>query len=246
MGPITLRTALTLSRNVATVKILQDIGINYAIQYARKFGIETSANQGLSLALGTPNITLLDLVQAYAVFCAQGVRAEPIAITRITDRNGTVIEEYAPRLSQAISPQTAYLMTSLLQSVVSEGTGKKVSALNRPCAGKTGTTNDFRDAWFLGFTPQLVTGVWVGYDDNTALGKRETGGVVAAPIWLTFMQNVLKDEPVRVFEVPEGVTFIKMYSGAVYLPGGPGEKIFYECFKEGTAPMPFSRDDTEP
>ena len=246
MGPITLRTALTLSRNVATVKILQDIGINYAIQYARKFGIETSANQGLSLALGTPNITLLDLVQAYAVFCAQGVRAEPIAITRITDRNGTVIEEYAPRLSQAISPQTAYLMTSLLQSVVSEGTGKKVSALNRPCAGKTGTTNDFRDAWFLGFTPQLVTGVWVGYDDNTALGKRETGGVVAAPIWLTFMQKVLKDEPVRMFEVPDGVTFIKMDSGTGYLPGSPGEKIFFECFKEGTAPMPFSRDVTEP
>ena len=246
MGPITLRTALTLSRNVATVKILQDIGINYAIQYARKFGIDTSSNQGLSLALGTPNITLLDLVQAYGVFCAQGVRAEPIAITRITDRNGTVIEEHAPRLSQAISPQTAYLMTSLLQSVVSEGTGRKVSALNRPCAGKTGTTNDFRDAWFLGYTPQLVTGVWVGYDDNTELGKRESGGVVAAPIWLTFMQKVLKDDPVRVFEVPDGVTFIKMGSGADYLPDSPGGKIFFECFKEGTAPMPFSMDVAEP
>ncbi len=246
MGPITLRTALTLSRNVATVKILQDIGINYAIQYARKFGIDTSSNQGLSLALGTPNITLLDLVQAYGVFCAQGVRAESIAITRITDRNGTVIEEHTPRLSQAISPQTAYLMTSLLQSVVSEGTGRKVSALNRPCAGKTGTTNDFRDAWFLGYTPQLVTGVWVGYDDNTELGKRESGGVVAAPIWLTFMQKVLKDDPVRVFEVPDGVTFIKMNSGADDLPNSPGGKIFFECFKEGTAPMPFSMDVAEP
>jgi penicillin-binding protein 1A len=186
------------------------------------------------------------LVQAYAVFCAQGVRAEPVAITRITDRNGTVIEERAPRLSQAISPQTAYIMTSLLQSVVSEGTGKKVSALNRPCAGKTGTTNDFRDAWFVGFTPQLVTGVWAGYDDNTALGKRETGGVVAAPIWLAFMQNVLKDEPVKVFEVPEGVTFVKMNSEADYLAGSPGEKTFFECFKEGTAPLPFPRDVVEP
>jgi penicillin-binding protein 1A len=246
MGPITLRTALTLSRNVATVKILQDIGINYAIQYARKFGIDTSSTQGLSLALGTPNITLLDLVQAYGVFCAQGVRAEPIAITRITDRNGTIIEEHTPRLSQAISPQTAYLMTSLLQSVVSEGTGRKVSALNRPCAGKTGTTNDFRDAWFLGYTPQLVTGVWVGYDDNTELGKRESGGVVAAPIWLTFMQKVLKDDPVRVFEVPDGVTFVKMNSGADDLPNSPGGKIFFECFKEGTAPIPFSMDVAEP
>lgn len=246
MGPITLRTALTLSRNVVTVKILQDIGINYAIQYAKKFGIDTSLNQGLSLALGTTTVSLLDLVRAYAVFCASGVRADPLPITKITNRNGMTIEEHSPHLVQAISPQTAYIMTSLLQSVVSQGTGKKVAALNRPCAGKTGTTNDFRDAWFIGFTPQLVAGVWVGYDDNTALGKGETGGVVAAPIWLSFMQNVLKNQPVKVFEVPEGVTFVKLNNETGYLPGIVGDNGFFECFKEGTAPLGFSSELSEP
>ncbi|MCX5895223.1 MAG: PBP1A family penicillin-binding protein [Proteobacteria bacterium] len=239
LGPITLRKALTLSRNVATVKILQDIGISYAIAYAKNFGITSALNRDLSLALGTANLSLLDLVQAYAVFCAHGVRVEPCAITRIVDRDGNVLEENVPHLRQAVNPQTAYLMTSLLQSVVEEGTGKKVSAINRPCAGKTGTTNDFRDSWFIGFTPQLVTGAWVGYDDNRSLGKRETGGAVAAPIWLKFMQKVLKDEPVKMFEVPEGIVFVKINPETGYLPNTATEETIFECFKEGTTPMPY-------
>ncbi len=242
LGPITLRKALTLSRNVATIKILQDIGINYAVKYARQFGIDTPLNKDLTLALGTPNLTLLQMVQAYAVFCAHGVRVEPLAITRILDRDGTLVEENSPQLYQALNPQTAYLMTSLLQSVVEEGTGKKVSALNRPCAGKTGTTNDFRDAWFIGFTPQLVTGAWVGYDDNASLGKRETGGVVAAPIWLNFMQQVVKDIPVKLFEVPEGVVFAKINPATGFAPQSASEATIFECFKEGTMPMPYYLD----
>ena len=242
LGPITLRKALTLSRNVATIKILQDIGINYAVKYARQFGIDTPLNKDLTLALGTPNLTLLQMVQAYAVFCAHGVRVEPLAITRILDRDGTLVEENSPQLYQALNPQTAYLMTSLLQSVVEEGTGKKVSALNRPCAGKTGTTNDFRDAWFIGFTPQLVTGAWVGYDDNASLGKRETGGVVAAPIWLNFMQQVVKDIPVKLFEVPEGVVFAKINPATGFAPQSASEATIFECFKEGTMPMPYYQD----
>ena len=242
LGPITLRKALTLSRNVATIKILQDIGINYAVKYARQFGIDTPLNKDLTLALGTPNLTLLQMVQAYAVFCAHGVRVEPLAITRILDRDGTLVEENSPQLYQALNPQTAYLMTSLLQSVVEEGTGKKVSALNRPCAGKTGTTNDFRDAWFIGFTPQLVTGAWVGYDDNASLGKRETGGVVAAPIWLNFMQQVVKDIPVKLFEVPEGVVFAKINPATGFAPQSASEVTIFECFKEGTMPMPYYLD----
>ena len=242
LGPITLRKALTLSRNVVTIKILQDIGINYAVKYARQFGIDTPLNKDLTLALGTPNLTLLQMVQAYAVFCAHGVRVEPLAITRILDRDGSLVEENSPQLYQALNPQTAYLMTSLLQSVVEEGTGKKVSALNRPCAGKTGTTNDFRDAWFIGFTPQLVTGAWVGYDDNASLGKRETGGVVAAPIWLNFMQQVVKDIPVKLFEVPEGVVFAKINPATGFAPQSASEATIFECFKEGTMPMPYYRD----
>lgn len=242
LGPITLRKALTLSRNVATIKILQDIGINYAVKYARQFGIDTPLNKDLTLALGTPNLTLLQMVQAYAVFCAHGVRVEPLAITRILDRDGTLVEDNSPQLYQALNPQTAYLMTSLLQSVVEEGTGKKVSALNRPCAGKTGTTNDFRDAWFIGFTPQLVTGAWVGYDDNASLGKRETGGVVAAPIWLNFMQQVVKDVPVKLFEVAEGVVFAKINPATGFAPQSASEATIFECFKEGTMPMPYYQD----
>ena len=242
LGPITLRKALTLSRNVVTIKILQDIGINYAVKYARQFGIDTPLNKDLTLALGTPNLTLLQMVQAYAVFCAHGVRVEPLAITRILDRDGSLVEENSPQLYQALNPQTAYLMTSLLQSVVEEGTGKKVSALNRPCAGKTGTTNDFRDAWFIGFTPQLVTGAWVGYDDNVSLGKRETGGVVAAPIWLNFMQQVVKDIPVKLFEVPEGVVFAKINPATGFAPQSASEATIFECFKEGTLPMPYYQD----
>ncbi|MCX5904313.1 MAG: PBP1A family penicillin-binding protein [Proteobacteria bacterium] len=242
LGPITLRKALTLSRNVVTIKILQDIGINYAVKYARQFGIDTPLNKDLTLALGTPNLTLLQMVQAYAVFCAHGVRVEPLAITRILDRDGSLVEENSPQLYQALNPQTAYLMTSLLQSVVEEGTGKKVSALNRPCAGKTGSTNDFRDAWFIGFTPQLVTGAWVGYDDNASLGKRETGGVVAAPIWLNFMQQVVKDIPVKLFEVPEGVVFAKINPATGFAPQSASEATIFECFKEGTMPMPYYRD----
>jgi penicillin-binding protein 1A len=172
------------------------------------------------------------------VFCAHGVRVQPIAITRILDRDGNLVEENTPLLYQALNPQTAYLMTSLLQSVVEEGTGKKVSALNRPCAGKTGTTNDFRDAWFIGFTPQLVTGTWVGYDDNSSLGKRETGGVVAAPIWLHFMQQAVKDLPVKLFEIPEGVVFAKINPATGYALENAGETANFECFKEGTMPLP--------
>ena len=165
LGPITFRKALTLSRNIVTVKILKDIDIGYALGYARAMGLEGEYTHGLSLALGSCGVSLLNLVKAYGAFCAQGVYAEPVAITRIVDRNGVEIARNRPKLVAALSPQTAYIMTSLLQSVVEEGTGKKVRALQRPCAGKTGTTNDVRDAWFIGFTPDVVTGVWVGYDD---------------------------------------------------------------------------------
>jgi len=174
-GPVTFRNALTYSRNIITIKILKDIGVNYVINYARQLGIGSPLNRDLSLALGSSGISLLEITLTYAVFANQGLKVEPIFITKIIDRNGTVLEENKPRLTQAISPQTSYLMTSLLKSVVEEGTGKKVKALRRPCAGKTGTTNDVRDAWFIGFTPDIIAGTWVGFDDEKPLGKHETG-----------------------------------------------------------------------
>jgi penicillin-binding protein 1A len=224
---------------------LQDIGIDYAVRCARKFGFNGAIERNLSLALGATDLTLIELVSGYTVFCTNGIAVEPLYITRILDRDGKTIEENLPRLKQALSPQTAYLVTSLLHSVVEEGTGKRVAALNRPCAGKTGTTNDFRDAWFIGFTPQLVTGAWIGFDDNSSLGKRETGGIAAAPIWLKFMQEVLKDEPVKMFEVPQGIVFVKIHSDAGTLSDSTVGNTLFECFKEGSVPMSYGQPADE-
>ncbi|MCX8044443.1 MAG: PBP1A family penicillin-binding protein [Desulfobacterota bacterium] len=235
-GPTTLRKALTYSRNVVTVKIMKNIGIDHVLQYTKKLGIEGDIAAHLSLSLGTCSVSLLTMVRAYAVFCNLGSSIEPLAILRIIDRDGTVLEENPPRLSSAISPETAYIMTSMLQSVVEEGTGKKVRALNRPCAGKTGTTNDVRDAWFIGFTPRLVTGVWVGFDDMSPLGKHETGAVAASPIWLDFMQTACEGEPVQSFSVPDGIVFVKINPATGLPPRSVGEDAVFECFKEGNLP----------
>jgi membrane carboxypeptidase/penicillin-binding protein len=241
-GRITFRKALTQSRNVATVKILRDIGIDYVINYAQRLGIASPLNRDLSLALGSSGMSLLELVSAYSVFAAGGVRAEPVFIAKILDRNDEILEENRPRLIQAISPQTAYLMTSLLQSVVEEGTGRRVRALGRPCAGKTGTTNEVRDAWFIGFTPDLIAGVWVGFDDETPLGKHETGAVAASPIWLTFMQEALRRSSMKVFTSPEGIIFMKVD------PENPLRKELYprESGSQVEPVVPFLRDSSPP
>jgi penicillin-binding protein 1A len=234
-GPITFRKALAHSRNIITIKILQDIGIDYVINYAKRLGIDSPLNRDLSLALGSSGISLLEITRAYAVFANQGFKVEPVFITRVTDRNGNVLEENKPRLAQVISPQTSYVMTSLLKSVVEEGTGRKVKALHRPCAGKTGTTNDVRDAWFIGFTPHIITGTWVGFDDEKPLGKHETGAVAASPIWLNFMQDVLEGTPIRTFSIPEGIIFVKIDPETGKPPSPQSQKTIFECFKEEIA-----------
>jgi penicillin-binding protein 1A len=236
-GLTTLRKALTNSVNVVTVKILDRIGVNYVINYARNLGVKSPLASDLTLALGSSGVSLLELVRAYATFPSQGVLMEPVFITKIVDRDGVVLEESRPRMIQVITPQTAYLMTSILQSVVEEGTGKKVSALHYPCAGKTGTTNEFRDAWFIGFTPDLIAGVWIGFDDRRPLGRGETGAQAASPIWLYFMQRVVEGMPVKFFSIPEGIVFMKVDART----GGPAtsstKEAVFECFKEGTVPI---------
>lgn len=240
-GPITFRKALTFSRNVVTVKIAQTIGINYLIQYAQNLGIKSKLEPLLSLALGAANVTLLELTSAFGVFAAQGFRAEPILITRIVDKDGNILEEVEPSAIEIISPQTAYIMTSLMQSVIQEGTGQKAKALGRPAAGKTGTTNDTRDAWFIGYIPQnIVAGAWVGYDIEKPLGPHETGAVAALPIWLEFMKEAVVGLPEENFSVPEGIVFVKIDAAT----GEPVDsrnpttsgRVIFECFKEGTAP----------
>ena len=240
-GPTLLREALAKSRNVVTVKVLQAIGIDYTIDYARKLGISSHISNNLSIALGSSGLSLLELVAAYSVFANQGYLISPVFITRIVDRSGKVIYEANPERKKVIEESTAYIMTSLLQSVVQNGTGRRVRALKRPVAGKTGTTNDLFDAWFVGFTPEYVTGTWVGLDDEGPLGKGETGSRAASPIWLGFMKKILEDKPVKVFQVPEGVVFSKIDAETGLLPVPETRKTLFECFKEGTVPTRYTK-----
>jgi penicillin-binding protein 1A len=240
-GPTLLREALAQSRNVVTIKILQEIGIDYCIDYARKLGIESELARDLSIALGSSGVSLLELVNAYAVFANQGYLVEPAFITKIEDRFGNILEEMNPSRERVLDKSTAYIMTSLLESVVKEGTGQRVKALNRPIAGKTGTTNDLQDAWFVGYTPRFISGVWVGYDNGRTLGKGETGSRTASPIWLGFMEAILKGQPERMFQVPEGVVFTKIDTDTGLLPIPESRNTRFECFKEGTVPTEYTK-----
>jgi penicillin-binding protein 1A len=240
-GPTLFREALAKSRNVVTIKILRDIGIDYAIDYARNLGIISNLNRDLSIALGSSGVSLLELVRAYSVFNNLGYLVEPVFITKIVDRNGNVMEEANPIRKKVIESNTAYIMTSLLEGVVKHGTGHRIKALNRPVAGKTGTTNNLFDAWFVGYTPRYTTGTWVGFDDESSLGKSETGSRAASPIWLGFMKKVLVGKPVRVFQVPEGVVFSKIDAETGLLPIPESEKTIFESFKEGTVPTEYTK-----
>lgn len=239
-GPTLLREALAKSRNVVTIKILQDIGIDYVIDYSRKLGIESELSRDLSIALGSSGVSLLEIVKAYSVFANQGYLVQPAFITKIEDRFGNILEEMNPVRQKVIEASTAYIMTSLMEGVVKFGTGQRVRALGRPVAGKTGTTNNLYDAWFVGYTPRFITGVWVGYDREQPLGRGETGSRAASPIWLGYMQKILEKEPVRVFQVPEGIVFAKIDAKTGKLPIPESKKTIFECFKEGTAPIEYT------
>jgi len=239
-GPTLFRNALIKSRNVITVKILKKIGVHHAIQYARRMGIGSDLSPDLSLALGSSGLSLAEITKAYSIFSNDGMLMKPIFINRIEDRNGQIIEENQLSLQESISKETAYVMTDLLKAVIKEGTGWRVKALKRPAAGKTGTTNDLRDAWFIGFTPDLATGVWVGYDDRKPMGKGETGSRAASPIWLYFMSEVLKERPVEDFSAPEGVVFAKIDAEKGLLASPYSKKTVFQAFKEGTEPKRYA------
>ncbi len=236
LGPTTVRTALARSRNVVTIKILKDIGIDYAISYARLLGLTSPLTRDLSLGLGSSAVSLMELTTAYATFDNLGNRPQPIIITRIIDKDGNVLEDNAPSITPVLNPATAYVMTSLLQSVIEKGTGVKAKALGRPAAGKTGTTNEMNDAWFIGYVPGLAAGAWVGYDEQKQLGKGETGAMAALPIWLKFMKEATAGTPVRNFQVPEGVEFAKIDPDTGLLANSTTEDPLFEVFKAGTAP----------
>jgi penicillin-binding protein 1A len=200
-GNITLRRALAGSRNVPAVKLAEKVGINSVVETTRKFGITTPLPPYLPLALGSADMKLIEHVSAFTVFPDDGIRIDPHMIRRVTNYDGALLEEAHPGIHEVIPPEVAHTMTAMLEEVVQFGTGIAAKALKRPAAGKTGTTQDYTDAWFIGFTPQITTGVWVGFDDKQiSLGKKETGARAALPVWLEFMQNGMSGMPVLDFQ----------------------------------------------
>ncbi|MBI4699043.1 MAG: hypothetical protein HY758_09120, partial [Nitrospirae bacterium] len=195
--------------------------------------------RNLTLALGSISVTLLEMASTFSVFANEGTMMEPIAIKYITDSKGNIIENNGPRGTRVISPQTAYLTTSMLEDVVKYGTAKKAGAIKRSIAGKTGTTNDFKDAWFIGYTPELTAAVWVGFDDLRQLGNKETGARAALPVWISFMQETLPlislSSEGKPFPVPEGLVTAVIDPLTGHLATKDSEKII-EFFKQGTAP----------
>jgi len=240
-GPTLLREALEDSRNVVTIKILQDIGVPYCISYARRLGITSDLSNDLSIALGSSGVSLLEMVNAYSVFANQGYLVQPVFIKKIVDRDGNILEESTTIREKVLEKSTAYLITNLLEGVVKNGTGRRVKALKRPVAGKTGTSNNLYDAWFVGYSPRYITGVWVGFDEEKSLGEGEQGARTASPIWLGFMREILKDQSIKVFQVPEGVVFAKIDAETGLLPIPESKETIFECFKEGTLPTEYTK-----
>jgi penicillin-binding protein 1A len=204
-GIITLRRALAQSRNIPALKLANKVGIKSVIEYAARFGITSKIPPYLPVALGAAEITLLEQTSAYSVFPNDGVRVAPRYITRVTDYEGRVLEEDFPEVKDVISERTARIMTSMLRDVVLHGTGIAASKMPFPVAGKTGTTNDFTDAWFVGFSPTMSCGVWVGYDEKKSLGAKETGAHAALPIWMNFMTVAMAGKDAGDFQPPPQV-----------------------------------------
>ena len=219
-GTVTLRIGLEESRNIVTAKLLDYISPQTGVDYCRKFGITSPVYPYLSLSLGTFEMKLIELVSAFTTFPNKGIRITPYFITRIEDKDGNILEECKVESEEVISPQIAYIMTSLLQGVVQRGTGWRAAALEKPLGGKTGTTDEHSDAWFIGFSPSLCAGVWVGHEkEKKTIGDRQSGAVAAQPIWVEFFRRIIEDEkriaeetgeePIKEeFEIPSNLTFV--------------------------------------
>jgi penicillin-binding protein 1A len=256
-GPSTLRLGLEKSRNVMTVRLAQSVGMDRIIEMAARFGLERGLGRNLASALGSNEVNLLQLTTAYAMLVNGGKRIEPALIERIQDRHGRTIMrrdarpcpgcqnvdwegQPAPLLpderEQVISPARAYQMVNLLTGVVERGTGTRARSIDKPVAGKTGTTDDSRDAWFIGFTPDLVVGVFVGFDQPKSLGEDEQGASVALPVFVQFMEAALKDQPATPFRVPPGVRLVRVDAETGLLPGSGTEVAILEAYMPGTEP----------
>jgi penicillin-binding protein 1A len=224
-GPMTMRKGLAKSKNMISIRILHKIGAKYGQEYITRFGFDADKNPPyLTLALGAGNVTPLQMAAAYAVFANGGYKVSPYMISKITDANGKTLSEVKPERAgdennRVIDPRNAFLMDSMLKGVVTSGTAVKAMALKRTdLAGKTGTTNDSFDAWFAGYQPNIVGVAWIGFDQPKNLGNRETGGGLALPIWINYMQKALKDVPMVERTVPEGIVTV---NGEYYYAESP-------------------------
>lgn len=261
-GEVTISEALANSINLATIRLLSKIGVRNVIELAKGFGIVSPLPYELTLALGSASLSLLEITRAYSVFPNKGLLRDVILVKKVEDGDGKLLLENIPVDSDSYFPQNssstiyykpkavypedlAFIMVSLLQGVVRYGTGWKAKVLGRPVGGKTGTTNDYIDAWFIGFTPDYTVGVWVGYDDLTPLGEGQTGSAVAAPIWVDFMKKILEATPPSDFSFPENIVFRRIDPLTGYL-AKPGDKnSILQAFVEGTEPQSYYEDYME-
>jgi penicillin-binding protein 1A len=236
-GPTLLSTALAKSRNLVTIRVAQKIGVKNVIERAKQLGIESELPENLSIALGSSALTLMNLCQAYTAFARGGTYVKPRLVMSVKSAWGETLYKSEPEFVEAISPQNAFLMVSMLKEVINVGTGGAAKALGRPLAGKTGTTNNEQDAWFMGFTPHLLTGVYVGYDQLQSMGREGSGAHTALPIWLDYRKAVEDRYPPDDFLPPEGIVWARVEnSQAVGSKGQPAPESYFLPFIEGTQP----------
>lgn len=239
-GFSTLRRALELSKNLVAVNLIDAVGVRNTINVARRAGVKSALPNAPALALGVSVMSLDELVSALSTFANNGIYVEEYAIERVEDQNGRVLEQHIPNEREAFSPQDSFILINMMKGVVQRGTGGAARVLKKPLAGKTGTSQSHRDTWFIGMTPNIAAGAWMGYDDDTSQESgRWTGGGAVAPWWTAIMQEVLKDEPADDFPVPDGISFafINPDTGKLALPGDKNK--FLEAFKKGTEPSSF-------
>ncbi len=238
LGNVTLRRALALSRNLVSVRLIQRIGPELMVRYANLAGIEQKLPAYYSLALGAAEVTLIEMTTAFCTFAGAGVRVQPMLVERIEDSNGSIVEEHTPKTQPVVAPTTAYILTSMMQSVVDEGTATAIRAVgySGPAAGKTGTTDEHADAWFVGYTPSLCCGVWVGYDKKKTIFSGATGGGICAPVWGRIMQQVPADTLYRSFPVPDSIVTAPICEQTGKLATANCPRVRYEVFVKNTEP----------
>jgi penicillin-binding protein 1A len=239
LGETTFRRGLILSRNIVTLRILEQLGIEYTREYMDRFGFETPLDENLAMGLGSSALTMLEMVRAYSVFPTLGDRQEPYFVVEVKDRHGNVLEsrESGERTEDVVDEVTAYQMVNLMHDVVRAGTARDALNLKVPVAGKTGTTNSYRDAWFIGYTPEILTASWVGLDDFKTMGSGMFGGEIALPLWMDFMEDALPKYPAEDYEKPQRVEWVRIDSQTGKLARENQAKAVKVAFRKGTEPQ---------